>query len=1331
MKCKYLSTVLAAVLAAVPFVADAANAWMQSARTSPEWFTRGVMYQIQPRAFTPEGTLKAAEKKLAYLKDLGVTIAYLVPVMKMDADGDKSFWSPRQIRSGFDNPKNQYRIADYFHVDEEYGTDQDLKDFCAAAHRLGMKVVFDLVYLHCGPTAPFLREHPEFTWWNPDGTVKKGPWRFPKLNFAEPKLREYLIGNIRHLIKEFGADGFRCDVGDGIPLDFWCDAHDMMDGLTGGNAVLLCEGFTVCDQYKGFDADYGWFPGLSAASVRGRWTGRAAQCPVGSKFVNHYENHDIATDARPRREEAWGHAAVDQVLVWMFTLDGVPMLFTGNEMADADERHSMFGKTPMDWSQLDREPGKSRHALVKRLAALRREHPAFTDVNGTDGLTWLDTTAKDAVTAFVRRNGRETVLVVQNWTKKPVKCGVSFTVPKHATASYLAPDETDRDVKGTIAAEPLFARDAAYSPEEGFTVGPFGWWISKIETDRLSPACQRDGFTAYSMLTRDGRRMVSYVEGTNTVYELVPTNRLPADLPPVREWKLYGLKATHTDIGLHNSQYIQRHGTVKRIDQAARLVDADTRSDDDPAAYRYVMEGTWFWDNYHQDKGMDAAWRIVTNYMARGRMDVGVTCAGNHTHLFSKTEIDRSALTKKYLADTWGIGTRTFIMADNPGISCSVIAPYVRAGIKYGLFLPNQWNPIPSTIWKKNADIMAGTWNPDAMGGGARVEVSYDSPLPMVFRWKAPGGDESLLMWCSTQYGYGYSRLGLQPGNEHRSTIASVEARMPSFLQILERKYPYDVWFASTYCDDETPNTKFADLAAAWNEKWAWPQFRTVGRLDEPFEYLEKHFGDKIPTLTGEMTSGWLQHAASTPELLADKLNADRMLETAERLGTFAGTIDRATVDRAWWYLILNDEHSYGTSGYKGRRVFETWMQHRDWVERAASTASNELAKAVAKLGLSTGTTGVPPVANGLTENRWYRVVVTNGVIYSIYDKELRRELLDAPANRFLYTRDNHKTWEASPEAALGAQVTRRVYLPPDAKRIDVEDRFEHARDLFNSRRYYRYGYLAFPFAVPDGAFTAHLNGTVIRPYEDCHPMSSDAYCAVRDWCAVENDAFGVALMMRDSTLTEFGEIHPDKTCYTGRPPRGKTTIYPYLFTDWLQMHQPDGDSMNFTFRFSITSYAGGWKAADVPRVCAAWLNPYAEWMRAHNVPCVTRDAVAEPPPGWTGLIEKPRAGHGEKDGQMYVLWGAEMSPDFSHYELWRDGAFLANVTNEVPDGIPYRVARYEDLGLPTHSRHEYRIRKVWKDGRKDALGAPFFGLTRSVSAEACHPGGGRLPRIR
>ncbi len=458
-----------------------ANAWMQDARTSPKWFTDGVMYQIQPRAWTPEGTLKAAEAKLPYLKDLGVTIVYLIPVMKMDTSMDKSFWSPRQIRSGFNNPKNQYRIADFFHVDEEYGTDQDLKDFVAAAHKLGMKVMFDLVYFHCGPTAPFLKENPSFTWWNPDGSVRKGPWRFPKLNFAVSELRKYLIGNMRYLMTEYGADGFRCDVGDGIPLDFWCDAHDMMDEVSKSNAVLLCEGFTVCDQYKGFDADYGWFPGLNAMTVRNAWIHREKQCPVGSKFVNHYENHDVATDVRPRREKAWGRLAVDQVMAWMFTIDGVPMLFCGNEIADADTKHSMFGKTPMDWTQLDREPGKSRHALVKELAALRRTHDSFTAVNGKDGLTWLMTSSAHEVSAFARRGGEETLLVVQNWTDKTITCEVNFKAPPESYPSYIAMEKINRDVKGTIDPTPLHAYDAKHLEGRRFTLGPWGRWIGRVK----------------------------------------------------------------------------------------------------------------------------------------------------------------------------------------------------------------------------------------------------------------------------------------------------------------------------------------------------------------------------------------------------------------------------------------------------------------------------------------------------------------------------------------------------------------------------------------------------------------------------------------------------------------------------------------------------------------------------------------------------------------------------------------------------------------------------------------------------------------------------------
>ena len=808
--------------------------------------------------------------------------------------------------------------------------------------------------------------------------------------------------------------------------------------------------------------------------------------------------------------------------------------------------------------------------------------------------------------------------------------------------------------------------------------------------------------TVYSMVTHDGRRMVSQMENGQEKFALVATNDLPKDVCAVRPWRIYCVKATHTDIGLHNPQYIQRHGAVRRIEDAMRLVDADARADGDPAAYRYVMEGMWFWENYPMDRGEGAAWNVVSNYVRRGRIDIACSCAGNHTHVMGAEELRRSALTKLRLLGKWGVTTRTMIMADNPGMSWSIVKPYAEAGIDNVVFAPNQWNPHVSTIRKMNRAVFGAICNPDAKGGGSYIDVNYDSENPMVFRWESPDRSTNLLVWCSTQYGYGLERVGIR---SRGGSLPEVEKKMPGFLAMLERKYPYDLWLACNYGDDEGANTGFADFAAEWNAKWKWPQFVTVGRLDEPFDELRRRFGSSIPTVRGEMTSGWLQHVASAPELLADKLAAERLLTLAERAWRAdpnRNANDGRDIDRAWWYLILNDEHSYGTSGYQGRRVFETWMQHRDWIERAEAVAR----RIADRYGVKRPEPQVEDDGTRIKENEYYRVEVNErGEILSIYDKELGRNILDGVANRFLYTRDNHKSW--ADESLLGARIARKVSLAKGVKRIDIEDTFEHATDLFNTRRYCRFGYLAFPFAVPNGRFLAMLGGgEVIDPYSDQSGYTTDAYVAVRDWCAVENEDFGVALRSWDSMLTEFGEIHPDKTCFTGVPPAGKTAIYPYLFTDWLQMHQPDGESMNFRFRFSVVSYAKGgepWRSLARSEATAA-----PELLAASNFPEPSDD-------GWTGLVETPRAGHGEKDGQMYLLGGADLTPQFSQYELYRDGTFVSTVTNEVHEGIPYRVARYEDLGLGTHSNYTYRIRKVMKDGTKGDFSKPFLGKTRKV----------------
>jgi len=417
--------ILGMTLAAVVALAADMPLNQRQARISPEWVTGGVMYQIQPRAFTPEGTLKAAEARLPRLSELGVTVLYLCPVFVADDDMDQAFWSPRQKKSGMNNPRNPYRMKDFYHVDPEYGTDQDLKDFVAAAHALELRVMLDMVYLHCGPTAVFIKEHPDFVKRAADGKIENAGWSFPGLNFASPELREYLWKNMEMWVRDFGVDGFRCDVSDPIPITFWETARDRLEKLR-PDVGMLAEGSRKADQLKAFDLGYGWLGQrngnwTNALSLRQNWEGLRAERPRGgAKFIQFIDNHDIANDHYSNRlEKQWGPACIQAVLAALFTLDGVPFLYNGQEVADA-ARHSIFGKAPVDWANGETAAGKARFAFCQKLCALRKAEKALTQGE----VVWLDNDAPEAVLSYLRTLGDEKILTVVNLTKTPVKVSV-------------------------------------------------------------------------------------------------------------------------------------------------------------------------------------------------------------------------------------------------------------------------------------------------------------------------------------------------------------------------------------------------------------------------------------------------------------------------------------------------------------------------------------------------------------------------------------------------------------------------------------------------------------------------------------------------------------------------------------------------------------------------------------------------------------------------------------------------------------------------------------------------------------------------------------------
>lgn len=400
-------------------------------RQWPAYAEKAVIYQIFLRSFTLEGTLKAAEKMLPHLADLGVDIIYLCPPVVSDDDMDKSHWSERQRKSGLDNPKNPYRIKDYYHVDPEYGSDRDLREFVAAAHKHGMKTILDLVYYHCSANAVFLKEHPDFVKLNEDGSIRFGTWHFPELNYDNPALREYLWQNMEYFIRDFDFDGFRCDVADNVPLDFWEEGRRRIEGLKPGGIIMLAESSGRREeQYEAFDLSYAFqstyktlevMEGKISLKEMRRAMQEERERMNGARVIRSFDSHDIANDAYETRIERMVPLELTNVALAMdFALDGIPFLYNGQEISDG-RRHSIWanrehGKNlAIGWEEAVTERGKARMVFVKKLIEVRRSLAVLT----RGSFDWLENDRDEHVLSFVRRWEWQTMLCAFNYSNAP------------------------------------------------------------------------------------------------------------------------------------------------------------------------------------------------------------------------------------------------------------------------------------------------------------------------------------------------------------------------------------------------------------------------------------------------------------------------------------------------------------------------------------------------------------------------------------------------------------------------------------------------------------------------------------------------------------------------------------------------------------------------------------------------------------------------------------------------------------------------------------------------------------------------------------------------
>jgi len=400
----------ATVLSVVAFPADTARDWTQlAARPTPDWIRQAVIYEIFPRNFSATGNFAGITAKLDELKALGVDILWLMPIHPV---------GHLKAKGTYGSP---YAVQDYYAVNPDYGTKEDLHRLVEAAHARGLKVVIDIVANHTAWDSVMMA-HKAYYKQNAAGEVISPlpDWAdVAGLNYANPETRAYMRAMLQYWAREFSLDGFRCDVAFMVPTDFWESVRQDLEKIRPG-AFLLAEGVAPDLLVNAFDADYAWpmmkavnqviMDGASATELRRVWeTEEQGKFPRGALHLRCFDDHD---ETRAIARFGWNGALAASAL--MFSLDGLPVLYNGMEVGDTSESGdpALFEKIPVFWHPRQRETFRETY---RQLIALRHQHAALT----AGSLTWLDNSNAANVVTLLRRGGGEEILTVVNLSNRP------------------------------------------------------------------------------------------------------------------------------------------------------------------------------------------------------------------------------------------------------------------------------------------------------------------------------------------------------------------------------------------------------------------------------------------------------------------------------------------------------------------------------------------------------------------------------------------------------------------------------------------------------------------------------------------------------------------------------------------------------------------------------------------------------------------------------------------------------------------------------------------------------------------------------------------------
>ena len=370
------------------------------------WSHKAVLYEMNVRQLTQEGTFKAAIKHLPLLKNVGIDAIWLMPIYPIGKVNRKGSLG------------SYYSISDYCAINPEFGTMEDFDAFVNEAHKLGMKVILDWVANHTARDAKWLTDKP-LDWYERDEQgVAKIPWDWndtAKLNYENHDVWQGQIEAMKFCLKH-NIDGFRCDMAMLVPIEFWQEVRRELESLKSDIFFLAeAEGNELFNE--AFNACYGWEIHHTMCDIaQGKcrvWALRdkiykELECyPTFATKMLFTSNHDENSWSGSEYERMG--AAVEVMTALTFTLPkNLPLIYTGQEYG-YDHSFEFFDKDAMPKMEEN-----DTTELYRKLSELRHSFSALHSANAGGSFIEINNNAPDCLLTFVREDAQGRVVMVAN-----------------------------------------------------------------------------------------------------------------------------------------------------------------------------------------------------------------------------------------------------------------------------------------------------------------------------------------------------------------------------------------------------------------------------------------------------------------------------------------------------------------------------------------------------------------------------------------------------------------------------------------------------------------------------------------------------------------------------------------------------------------------------------------------------------------------------------------------------------------------------------------------------------------------------------------------------